>query len=98
MYFDAPRDVGKPAGPYVYRQPALYLGNRNQGFADTIERYIEILPRFEELPESLLRIVGIETGRGTGRRATETITRDVLLTRDANREQKRVIHRLDETG
>ena len=44
MYFESPRDVGKPTGPYVYRQPAFYLGNRNQGFADTIERYIEILP------------------------------------------------------
>jgi hypothetical protein len=97
MYFDAPRDAGRSAGPYVYRQPAFYLGNRNQGFADAIDRYIEILPRCE-LPESLLRIVGIETGRGGGRRPTESITHDVLLTRDANREQRRVIHRLDETG
>lgn len=97
MYFDSQRDVGRPPGPYIYRQPAFYLGNRNQGFADTIERYIEILPHCE-LPESLLRIVGIETGRGAGRRPTETIAHDLLLTRDANREQQRVIHRLDETG
>jgi hypothetical protein len=97
MYFDAPRELGKPSGPCIYRQPAFYLGNRNQGFADAIERYIEILPR-SELPESLLRIVGIETGRGTGRRTTESIMHDILLTRDANREQRRVIHRLDETG
>jgi hypothetical protein len=98
MYFASQRDVGRPSGPYVYRQPAFYLGNRNQGFADTIDRYIEILPRTEELPEALLRIVGIETGRGAERRPTETISHDLLLTRDANREQKRVIHRLDETG
>ncbi|HSS01830.1 MAG TPA: AAA domain-containing protein [Kofleriaceae bacterium] len=98
MYFDAQRDVGKPSGPYVYRQPAFYLGNRNQGFADTIERYIEILPHTDDLPEALLRIVGIETGRGSDRRPTESIAYDLLLTRDANREQKRVIHRLDETG
>jgi hypothetical protein len=98
MYFDSQREVGKPSGPYVYRQPAFYLGNRNQGFADTIERYIEILPRTEDLPEALLRVVGIETGRGTDRRPTESIVHDLLLTRDANREQKRVIHRLDETG
>lgn len=91
-------DVGKPAGPYVFRQPAIYLGNRNQGFADAIERYIEILPGRDELPESLLRIVGIETGRGAQRRTTESIAQDILLTRDANREQIRVIHRLDETG
>lgn len=98
MYFDAQRDVGKATGPYIYRQPAFYLGNRNQGFADTIERYIEILPRSDDLPEALLRIVGIETGRGSERRPTESIVHDLLLTRDANREQKRVIHRLDETG
>ena len=97
VYLDAPRE-GKPNGPYIYRQPALYLGNRNQGFADAIDRYIEILPRRDELPEALLRIVGIETGRGTARRTTESIGRDILLTRDANREQRRVIHRLDETG
>src|SRR5689334_13199621 len=30
MYFDAQRDVGRPPGPYIYRQPALYLGNRGQ--------------------------------------------------------------------
>src|SRR5207244_1587150 len=56
VYVD-PQDVGRPAGPYVYRQPAFYLGNRNQGFADTIERYIEVLPGFKELPGSLLLIV-----------------------------------------
>src|ERR1041384_2110193 len=96
-YVESPRDAGKPNGPYVYRQPAFYLGNRTQGSADAIERYIEILPHCE-LPESLLRIVGIETGRGTSRRDTGTFAVDVLLTRDANREQRRVIHRLDETG
>src|ERR1051325_6040249 len=96
-YVESPRDAGKPNGPYVYRQPAFYLGNRNQGFADAIERYIEILPHCE-LPESLLHIVGIETGRGTGRRDTGVFAVDALLTRDANREQRRVIHRLDETG
>lgn len=98
VYVESPREAGKSAGPYVYRQPAFYLGNRNQGFADAIERYIEILPGSDELPEALLRIVGIETGRGSGRRDTEAIAHDVLLTRDANREQRRVIHRLDETG
>jgi hypothetical protein len=98
MYFESQAEVGRPAGPYVYRQPAFYLGNRNQGFADAIDRYIEVLPHREELPEALLRIVGIETGRGTARRTTESMVHDILLTRDANREQRRVIHRLDETG
>jgi len=99
MYFDSQREVGKPSGPYVYRQPAFYLGNRNQGFADTIERYIEILPRTEDLPEALLRIVGIETGpRHRSPPDRVDLVYDLLLTRDANREQKRVIHRLDETG
>jgi hypothetical protein len=94
VYSEEPHDVGRAAWPYVYRQPAFYLGNRNQGFADTIERYIDILPRFHELPESLLRIVGIETGRGTGSHEPA----EMLVTRDANREQRRVIARLDETG
>src|SRR5262245_21337832 len=31
VYSDEPHDVGRAAWPYVYRQPAFYLGNRNQG-------------------------------------------------------------------
>ena len=96
VYFDSAQEAGRGKSPYVYRQPALYLGNRNQGFTNTIERYIDVLPNATELPESLLRIVGIETGRGSG--AHEPAVTDILLTRDANREQKRVIGRLDETG
>ena len=66
VYFDSAQEAGRGKSPYVYRQPALYLGNRNQGFTNTIERYIDVLPNATELPESLLRIVGIETGRGSG--------------------------------
>src|SRR4029077_18897051 len=75
MYFESAAEGGEPAGPYVYRQPAFYLGNRNQGFADAIDRYIEVLPRRDELPEALLRIVGIETARGNQRDPTERIAR-----------------------
>ena len=42
------------------------------GLPDAIDRYIEALPHRDELPEALLRIVGIEAGRGTARRTTES--------------------------
>ena len=32
VYFDSAQEAGRGKSPYVYRQPAFYLGNRNQGF------------------------------------------------------------------
>jgi very-short-patch-repair endonuclease len=86
-------------GPYIFRQPHLFLGSRNLGLGENIERYLEALPRFEELPESLLRIVGIESGREGGQNAGEhRAPVDLLLTKPANMEQEQVIKRVEETG
>ena len=96
-YFEDEESIENTTGPYIHRKPFLYLGNRNEGFSDAIERYVEALPGFTELPESLCRIVGIETGRAleSGESPAET---DLLLTKDANPEQIGVIRRLEETG
>jgi very-short-patch-repair endonuclease/DNA polymerase III delta prime subunit len=96
-FFDSPDLVEGPAdGPYVYRQPLIVLGHRNHGFSDMLERYMEAVDDCDELPESLLRIVGVDTGRGAAREATGPV--DLLLTKDANPEQERVLRRLEETG
>jgi len=84
--------------PYVYRQPLIVLGHRNHGFSDMLERYIKAVDDCDELPESLLRIVGIDSGRGAPREETDGAAVDLLLTKDANPEQERVIRRLEETG
>jgi primosomal protein N' len=64
----------------------------------TASRYVDALPDYEELPESLLRIVGLETGREQEAGEHEPGSIDLLLTNDANPEQELVIHRLEETG
>ena len=86
--------------PYIFRQPHLFLGSRNQGLGENIGRYLEALPSFREFPESLLRIVGIESGRTAmaDREAGEPAPIDLLLTKPANFEQEQVIRRVEETG
>ncbi|MHC4109159.1 MAG: AAA domain-containing protein, partial [Planctomycetota bacterium] len=96
-YFESEMDIANPGGAYIYRQPMMYLGSSNQGFAEALERYVDSLREATELPESLVRIAGIETGRAAEGRAEERDV-DILLTKDANPEQELVIHRLEETG
>ncbi len=98
QYFDNQDDIRAPEGPYIYRQPMLLLGRSNQGLAEGLDRYLEVLPTLEELPEALLRVVGIETGREQNAGEHEPGDIDLLLTNDANPEQELVIHRLEETG
>ncbi len=97
LFFETTRESEGASAPYLYRQPHLFLGNRNLGLTESIERYLEALPDFLELPESLLRIVGIETGRAAAAREAERSS-DLLLTKPANKEQEAVIRRLEETG
>lgn len=94
-------EIPNASGPHIYRRPHLFLGNRNQGLDENIERYLEALPHMREFPESLLRIVGIESGNGTARVDAETgepAAVDLLLTKPANPEQEQVIRRVEETG
>jgi very-short-patch-repair endonuclease len=96
QYVESEDEIEAASGPVVFRQPHLLLGNRNQGLAENIDRLLDGLDERTELPESLLRVVGIETGRGEERDEDAPI--DVLLTKPANVEQERVIRRLEETG
>ncbi len=100
QFFEDERDVAGASGPLVYRQPQLLLGDRNQGLGEAIERYLEALPACDPLPESLLRIVGIEPPvRPAAVEAAEGgAPPDLLMTKPANAEQEQVLRRLDETG
>jgi len=97
-YFDNEIEAREASGPHIYRRPHIFLGLRTFGFADSIDKYIELIPQAEEFPESLLRVIGIDTGRGTERDESETRKIDLLFTKPANAEQERVVHRLEETG
>ena len=98
LYFESPEDVEKTQAPYIYRQPLLYLGRANQGYSDAVEKYIQHLYQTDFIPESLVRIVGIDTGRSFKQQDHEPKRSEVLLTKAANSEQERVIRQLDKTG
>jgi very-short-patch-repair endonuclease/superfamily I DNA/RNA helicase len=97
QFFENHLQVGSETGPYLYRRPQIYLGYRNFGLVENIERYLDALPGLDEIPESLHRIVGIDTGR-SAERTEEAAPIDILLTKHANAEQEQVIRRLEETG
>jgi very-short-patch-repair endonuclease/DNA polymerase III delta prime subunit len=97
-YFDNEIEAREASGSYLYRRPHVFLGLRTLGFAESIDKYIDLIPQKEDFPESLLRVVGIETGAGAERDQSETKEIDLLLAKYANPEQERVIHRLEETG
>ena len=100
-YIEDREEIPNATGPYLFRQPHLFLGSRNQGIGENIENYLKALPSFRELPESLLRIVGIESGRNDKHVDADTgeaAPVDLLLTKPANPEQAQVIQRVEETG
>lgn len=76
------------------RGPLLYLGNRNLGFSQAIEAYIDAVPRLEEFPPALLRVVGIEVPN----KEVDSEKFDLLMTMPSNPEQERVAKRLEESS
>jgi very-short-patch-repair endonuclease len=97
------------SNPVIYRDPVVFLGTRSQGFAEALDKLIESLPSMESLPEALLRIVGVDEKvspdtigglvQADGfQRLPSSSKVDFLLTKPANKEQERVITRLEETG
>ncbi len=94
--------------PSIYRDPILFLGGRTQGFTEALDKLIEATNENTEISEALLRIVGVDEkvvpavghqppshDHLTGGASSEI---DFLLTKPANKEQERVIERLETTG
>ncbi len=98
LYFEDAEEVEKTQAPYIYRRPMIYLGRANQGFSDALDRYIEHLSQSDFVPESLVRIVGIEPEKSGKPSDDDLEDSEVLLTKAANPEQERVIRQLDESG
>lgn len=78
----------------LLRAPLLYLGNRNLGFAQAIEAYIDAIPRLTEFPPALLRVIGIEVPK----KEVSDESFDLLMTMPSNPEQERVARRLEESS
>jgi len=100
-------ESGAPEGdtdnPRIGRQPVLFLRARTLGFAAAIEAILEDLRSREDLPWSLLNIVGLEPpsveneitdGSGEPGKADA----DILLSKPANPEQVRIARRTEHSG
>jgi len=107
QYLDLPDPANPSDAPRLWRDLVLFVRARNQGFSLAIEAIREDLRATPELPQSLLRIVGIDPLRDTtpgeaattpsaGSRGNEDI--NVLLTKPANGEQLQIAKRLDRYG
>src|SRR6266481_5997302 len=90
--------------PYIGRDPVLFLRARTLGYAAAIEGILADLRTREDLPWSLLNIVGEESPVATsGELETQTgevaqADADVLLSKPANPEQIRIARQLEENG
>jgi very-short-patch-repair endonuclease len=91
---------GEKHDPRIARRPVLFLRARTLGFAACIEAILQDLRDREDLPWSLLNVVGIEIARtdsvdvsSPGTPAAEPA--DVLLSKPANPEQIRIAQQTD---
>ncbi|MEZ5401908.1 MAG: AAA domain-containing protein [Bryobacteraceae bacterium] len=91
--------------PVIGRSPVVFLRRRTLGFAISLEAAIQAVAAGGEVPLSLLRVVGIESGHveiGDSNPPLswleETQPADVLLSKPANPEQIRIAQRLDGHG
>lgn len=97
---------GAPEGerdyPRIGRDPVVFLRNRTLGFAAAIEGVLDDLRTREDLPWSLLNIVGEQLPSYAPEAAASApalpTAADVLLSKPANPEQIRIARQLEEHG
>src|SRR6266581_527300 len=99
---------GAPAGeqndPRIGRDPVVFLRARTLGFAAAIDGILADLRTREDLPWSLLNIIGEESPIPDSREADPSVNSsgqaeaDVLLSKPANPEQIRIARQLEEHG
>jgi very-short-patch-repair endonuclease len=94
---------GETDNPRVGRQAVLFLRPRTLGFAAAIEAVLEDLRSRDDLPWSLLNVVGLEPPVPEADAADTSFTRpsdgtDILLTKPANPEQIRIARRIEQSG
>ncbi len=96
--------VGEENDPQIGRDPILFLRARTLGFAAAIEGILADLRTREDLPWSLLNIVGEESPLPETAETDPSANRyseadaEVLLSKPANPEQIRIAKQLEEYG
>ncbi len=108
QFFSSATDAQGCTTPHIIRQPTFFLGLRNQGFIEAVDSFIDNLKDMTTLPQALVRVVGVELADGKsviGDQDTREASlkapqpaSDYLLTKPANKEQERIIDRLEEAG
>ena len=99
-FLDGDTPEAEKDDPRIGRSPLLFLRARTLGFAAAIEAILEDLRSREDLPWSLLNIVGLESPISTGTeeqypKSSSDEPRDVLLSKPANPEQIRIARAAD---
>jgi len=95
---------GEANDPQIGRDPILFLRSRTLGFAAAIEGILADLRTREDLPWSLLNIVGEESPVPDAREGNSSerpygeADAEVLLSKPANPEQIRIAKQLEEYG
>ena len=95
--------AGEQSHPHIGRDPVIFLRGRTLGYAAAIEGILGDLRTREDLPWSLLNIIGeespiIEAAEIESPTDTGDTDSDVLLSKPANPEQIRIARQLEEHG
>ncbi|MBI4488949.1 MAG: hypothetical protein HY694_07670 [Deltaproteobacteria bacterium] len=91
---------GETDGPRIGREPVIFLRARSLGFASAIEAVLEDLQQRDDLPSSLVSVVGIESPAKDADEAQPTRAawdnpEEILFSKPANPEQIRIAERLE---
>ncbi|MGE5594418.1 MAG: AAA domain-containing protein [Hyphomicrobiales bacterium] len=91
------------AFPQIVRAPVLFMRTRALGFEAAIQAIKEDLADGGEIPESLSALVGVHPSLGADIDVVDPFeqgdeAKDVLLTKEANREQLEIARRLSRYG
>jgi superfamily I DNA and/or RNA helicase len=105
-FYPNSKELSKISKPHIYREPKLILSPKSQGYAEALEKLVEAISEMNDLPEALLRIIGLDFRAvpGEGGDSPPEIPKfndnevDFLLTKPTNKEQERVIEKLEKTG
>ena len=102
QYVEEGAPQGETEFPRIGRAPVLFMRNRAQGFEAAISNILDDIDTREEFPESLLAITGIHGSQADDEEPSNweqgDETSDVLLSKEANREQLEIARRLARFG